>query len=260
LNIERYFERIGITNEFSLTNDSLFTLHKQHIFHVPFENLDIHLNRPLSLNVQDLFYKIVLKNQGGFCYELNFLFSGLLIQLGFKAKIIECRIFDNNGNPGPRFDHMAIIVSTDKDWLVDVGFGDLFITPLEIMEENIQFDNRNYFRIRKKGAGDYILSMSADNNTYLDKYIFTTKACSISDFFEICKDKQINPQSYFVKNLVCTKPTDKGRITIFNKKLIIKNEGKVREGLILNTKKLNRHLRKYFGIQFLIPESNVEYT
>jgi arylamine N-acetyltransferase len=42
---------------------------------VPFENLDIHLGQPISLEPSDLFQKVVSGERGGYCFELN----GLLV-------------------------------------------------------------------------------------------------------------------------------------------------------------------------------------
>ncbi len=41
---------------------------------VPFENLDIPLERPIVLDEELLFDKIVNRRRGGFCYKLNGLF------------------------------------------------------------------------------------------------------------------------------------------------------------------------------------------
>jgi N-hydroxyarylamine O-acetyltransferase len=55
---------------------------------VPFENLSIHAGEPIVLDEAALFGKIVDAKRGGFCYECNGLFAGLLGELGFEVTIL----------------------------------------------------------------------------------------------------------------------------------------------------------------------------
>lgn len=66
--------------------ETLRALHRAHVLTVPFENLDIHRRRPISLDLSDLFRKIVLSRRGGYCFELNGFFALLLEQLGFASR------------------------------------------------------------------------------------------------------------------------------------------------------------------------------
>ena len=38
---------------------------------VPFENIDVQNGKPISVDIDALFNKIVHDKRGGFCYELN---------------------------------------------------------------------------------------------------------------------------------------------------------------------------------------------
>jgi N-hydroxyarylamine O-acetyltransferase len=219
MNVTQYLNRIAFEHTPTVDTDTLTRLHRQHVFQVPFENLDVHYKRRFTLDTAAVYDKIVDQRRGGFCYELNSLFLALLQHLGFQGRMISASIFDDTGTPGPRFDHMAIVAEADTDYLLDVGFGDLFVTPLEIASGQVQHDGRNYFRIEPHHDG-YLLAMSPDGNTFQPKYTFSLQAYHISDFEPSCYDKQINPASYFVRNIVCTRPTDAGRITLFNDRLI----------------------------------------
>ncbi|MBA2519650.1 MAG: arylamine N-acetyltransferase, partial [Chloroflexia bacterium] len=67
---------------------TLAGLHLAHLRAVPFENLDIARGQPISLQIADLFDKIVRRRRGGFCYELNGLFAALLRQLAFQVTLL----------------------------------------------------------------------------------------------------------------------------------------------------------------------------
>lgn len=83
--IKAYLNRIGYEGAVNPSSDTLRALHLAHVLTVPFENLDIHLGRSISIEPEALFRKIVLARRGGYCFELNGLFALLLEQLGFSV-------------------------------------------------------------------------------------------------------------------------------------------------------------------------------
>lgn len=243
----RYLSRIGFDGILSRTDKILATLHRQHLHHIPFENLDIHYKRPFDLNLRNVYQKVVNNIRGGFCYELNLLFDWLLNEAGFSSRIIASRIFDGQDNPGPPFDHMCVYVETEKEFLVDVGFGDLFLTPLEI-RSGVQCDGRNFFRVEHLSKREYLLSMSKDGMDFTRRYTFSLKKVKAESFDRICQKKQASPDSFFVKNIICTRPTETGRVTIFNNRLIEKQGGSRTERPIENDDELRMYLWRKFGI------------
>jgi N-hydroxyarylamine O-acetyltransferase len=248
MNIEAYLDRIGYKGKREASLAVLRSLHAQHILSVPFENLDIHYGREITLEVSSIYRKVVEKRRGGFCYELNLLFHGLLRELGFESRIIAARIFDSQGLPGPAFDHMCLLVELEQLWLVDVGFGDLFLQPVALQENAIQTDGRNYFKVEKMAFDGYVLLMSSGNADFCRKYTFSTQARIVSDFASLCQDKQTNPDSYFVRNKVRTRPTRTGRVTLFNQKLILKAGEQKLESFLEDEEQFTEVLRKHFDL------------
>lgn len=248
MNIENYLNRINYFDLINTDSHTLIKLHQHHIYSVPFENVDVYYKRLFTIDVESVFNKVVECNRGGFCYELNLLFGQLLKNLGFPARIISARIFDEFGTEGPEFDHMAIYVYAEKPFLADVGYGDLFIRPLEITEGD-QFDGFSYFKLEQRSEEEYVLYKSDDGISYKLKYSFHTGPVSVDSFEKISLDKQVNPNSYFVKNLVCTKATKEGRITILNNRLIEKKNNVKIEVNIENDDHLRSMLQLNFGIR-----------
>ena len=72
--------------------ETLRGLHKKHLLSVSFENLDIHLGRPIILKEDAFYEKIIKHHRGGFCYELNGSFAALLTRLGFKVTMLSARV------------------------------------------------------------------------------------------------------------------------------------------------------------------------
>lgn len=245
---EKYLERINYTGRLAIDEETLIRLHEHHVFQVPFENLDIHYKKIFDLHHENIFNKVVLHRRGGFCYELNSLFNQLLCEIGFRSTMVSSRVFDDAGNPGPEYDHLSLVVELDKKkYLADVGFGDLFIRPIEI-REGIQSDGRNFFSIEQFNHDDLMVSMSPDGISFSRKYTFNLREVPIEKFYAPCLDKQTNPDSYFVRNTICTKPTPSGRITLFNDKLIERQDSERIEKVINGDEALRTELFRQFGI------------
>src|ERR1051326_4663048 len=103
--VAEYLERIGYDGPLDAGVDTLRRLHHAHLLAVPFENLDIHGGRPIVLERDALFDKIVRRRRGGFCYELNGLFAWLLANLGFRVTLLSAGVARERGGFGPGVAH-----------------------------------------------------------------------------------------------------------------------------------------------------------
>ena len=94
----RYLERIGLTEAPAPTLETLDRLILAQLRHVPFENLDVYdADAEVSLAIEDLFDKIVVRRRGGYCFELNALFMSLLKEIGFDCYPVMVRVVWNGG-------------------------------------------------------------------------------------------------------------------------------------------------------------------
>jgi N-hydroxyarylamine O-acetyltransferase len=247
MDVSKYLKRIKFDGAINVDRATLEALHHCHVSHVPFENLDIYFRKVFDLKIENIYKKVVANNRGGFCYELNLLFNELLCSLGFQSRIIEARIITDKGELGPRFDHMSVLVEADKSYIADVGFGDLFLRPLEIVD-GVQSDGRNLFKMDQLDEFRYLLSMAKDDRSFEKKYVFDLRPAFIEDFYAICLDKQTSNESYFVKNLICTRPTDTGRVTFFNQSMIERRGDERIVTRISNDRELVTKLEEHFAI------------
>ncbi|MDF3932790.1 arylamine N-acetyltransferase family protein, partial [Pseudomonas citronellolis] len=62
------------------------------LHHLPFENLDVLLDRPILIEPDAVFAKIVEGHRGGYCFELNSLFARLLVSLGYRLELLVARV------------------------------------------------------------------------------------------------------------------------------------------------------------------------
>jgi N-hydroxyarylamine O-acetyltransferase len=243
-----YLKRIDYRKSTNAALEVLTELQKNHLLHVPFENLDIHYGRPIILDNGRFFEKIVLRKRGGFCYELNGLFHALLIQLGFNAKIISARVHTTDNNYSPEYDHLAVVVTLNgRKYLCDVGFGEFAFMPLEIKPGKIQEDRRGNFVIDDYEEGYYRVS-KIEGSAVLPEYIFTLAEKSLHEFEAMCYYHQSSPASHFKQQKLITKPTENGRITLTGSYLKITEGGQLQKEEMLDEAGFKGCLSLYFDI------------
>ena len=229
INIDAYLRRIGLDRAAVSTDiDSLRLLQRSHLLAVPFENLDIHWKRPIVLDVNRFYEKIVEQRRGGFCYELNGLFRELLQELGFETRLISARVF-NGKLHGPEFDHAAIIVTTrDCEYLADVGYGDFTAEPLRFALDEVQTDAAGTFIIRRY-ENEYFEVARKVEGAWRSEYIFADIPRELSEFAEMCEFQQYSLDSHFTKGRLCSIMTENGRRTLTDAKFIVTSKGEKTE-------------------------------
>ena len=138
----QYLDRIGCKFKEEISLEYLNELQSSHQLSVPFENLDVFTGRKKKLTEDSLYEQIVIERRGGWCHELNGLFSILLTKLGFNVKIVSCFHFDRDKNAfnTTAGDHMALVVTIDRNqYLVDVGYGctNQHFMPLKMCTDSV---------------------------------------------------------------------------------------------------------------------------
>ncbi|MEO8574088.1 MAG: arylamine N-acetyltransferase [Pyrinomonadaceae bacterium] len=224
-----YLLRIGVAcTELHPNIETLRRLQRAHLTAVPFENLDIHWKRPIALDEEKFFEKIVSSRRGGFCYELNGLFNVLLRSIGFETRLISARVF-NGKEFGPEFDHAAMIVTIGGvEYLADVGFGSFSAEPLQFVLDVEQSDPAGIFVIRKYDS-EYFKVAKQNNGLWVSEYIFQDIARELFEFEEICDFQQYSPDSHFKKGKLCSIMTETGRKTLSEKSFITTENGQRNE-------------------------------
>lgn len=220
--VGQYLDRLGLGVDWSGPADlaGLRLLHRRHLECVPFENLSIHLGEPIVLDEVELVAKIVVRRRGGFCYELNGGFAWLLRNLGYRVERLEAGVFNAEGLPGPHFDHMVLLVSLEKSWLVDVGFGDNFVLPVPLSVDLDHVDPGGVFRLSSFDVG--ALDLWRDGKP---QYRLALRPYPLAAFEEMARFHQTSLESHFTHNTVCSMMTPLGRATIRGRTLIVTSVG-----------------------------------
>jgi N-hydroxyarylamine O-acetyltransferase len=254
MDLDAYLQRIGYRDTREPTVDTLVQLHRAHMCSVPFENLDIHLGRPIVLSLPAVFDKVVRLRRGGFCYELNSLFAWCLQELGFRVDMLSSRVF-KDAVPGPEFDHMLVLVHDEEPWIADVGFGDSFLEPIAFGRGEQAQRGRSY---RLDGHGDeWIFHRRLPGSDWQPEYAFTLQPRKLEEFEAMCHYHQTSPASPFTRKSVCTLATSSGRVTLSNRRLIVTRDGQREERDVASADEYRALLHEQFGID-LGHEADIE--
>jgi N-hydroxyarylamine O-acetyltransferase len=249
MNIDAYLERINYNGSREVNAETLRALQVAHLMSVPFENLSIHAGEPIVLNEDALYKKIVDQRRGGFCYECNGLFAGLLRALGFDVAMLGAGVARATGGFGPIFDHMALMVTLNERWLVDVGFGESFLEPLLLDTRADQPQGTRSFRLLEQDD-HLVLQRRNDGEDWQAQYRFTLQPYTFPDYEEMCHFHQTSPDSHFTKNLICSRATADGRITLSDMRFITTSgPQRLRDEQTLSSREeYERVLREQFGV------------
>lgn len=248
MNINAYLERINYHGPLAPTAETLRGLQESHLLTVPFENLSIHMDEPIVLDDELLFDKVVNRRRGGFCYELNGLFSTLLRGLGYNVVMLAAKVARDREEYTPDFAHMTLLVSLEERWLVEVGFGATFRQPLLLDEPNEQMQAGASYRIVPDGRF-YTLFERKIGGEREAQYRFTLHPYEYADFAEMCHFQQYSPESHFRRGRVCSRITPDGRITLSELNFITSWLDGRREELVLNNEnEFHQLLQAQFGI------------
>jgi N-hydroxyarylamine O-acetyltransferase len=227
-----YLARIGLDDRDPAahppTLGTLRTVVDAHVTTVPFENLSIvghphgaYAGEGVSLSLPALHEKLVARRRGGFCFELNGLFTRLLADLGFDADRCDARIGgDADGLGRPPANHHTVVVHLDdgRDHLADVGTGTPQVrVPVPLDGSVIEDDAGVAWRVDPSDAAlsEYALRRrdpGADGWTL--RYRFRTEPRRLSYFAATCEFLANEPDGTFTRGPIVRRSTPDGWVAL----------------------------------------------
>ncbi|ESP91048.1 arylamine N-acetyltransferase family protein [Pseudoalteromonas luteoviolacea] len=246
--LAKYFNRINLKTDAIVDIDSLFHIHQlQHEF-IPFENLDIIDGKSIDLSNEHVFKKLVDKQRGGYCYELNGLLYQVLKTIGFEVTQALGRVHLSDKPTGRG--HLVNLVSIDdQQWVVDAGFGaNTPRKPLPLIFDQ-EFDtDKQVFRFVKDTTFGVMLQSKIEDgwqNLYsLDMSYVCEGDIEYGNHFA-----STGSSSLFTSNIVMVKRTKYGKNILFNNRLKIDTQDETIETILDSEQLFNQALKEHFGIK-----------
>jgi N-hydroxyarylamine O-acetyltransferase len=263
--LESYLARIGLKDRPAADAEGLAIVQRAHRLTIPFENLDIALDREIAVDSVSVFAKLVSSKRGGYCFEHGRLFLDALEALGFEARPLLARVWLGQPKAVPAQTHTLALVTIDgQDWIADAGFGGSYTPPLPLAEgEEVEAPDGALFRLARDPEFGWMLSrnghpaMTDGRSTgegWQDQYSFTLAPVFPSDLalgnFWVSR----SPDSRFVQGIIVSVPLPHGFATLTGRLYRRHSKEQSTEGEITDPRVYRMRLSLMFGIDFTVEE------
>lgn len=164
--LDAYLARIALPARPTLDALGLERLQRAHRLAIPFENLDVILGRPIAIDSDAVFAKLVTAKRGGFCFEHNRLFLDALTALGFAARPLLARVWLGATEVPPLTHTLALVTIDGQGWIADPGFGGSYSPPMPLVEDmEMEALDGARFRLTRDELHGWLLAREGDEST-----------------------------------------------------------------------------------------------
>lgn len=256
-NLNQLFRvRIGFPDKEDITFDKLDLVLEKTAKTIPFENLCIIKKNFKEITKDQVINKILKRNEGGLCYELNTILYYFLKENGFNVELFRAIVYNvesRSWSKTGRTHVFNLLMHNGQQYVVDTGFGtNLALKPVPL-NGNIASSSNGDFRVRKDASehGDFLFQMKLKHRDedWVNGYIFDSTR-PLKDVTELNEVQQLiaeSPFSAFNKGALVTKLTDNGNIILTGKNLTQRVNGKEIKEEIDHVKFIE-HANKHFGL------------
>lgn len=250
MKLAAYLDRIGLSGAVRPDLETLKRVHLAHQITVPFENLDVQLRRPVSLDPLASLEKIVGRRRGGWCYEMNGVMGWALEQMGFNVQRISAGVMRETLGDAPLGNHLCLLVTLDVPHLVDVGFGGSLAEPMPLRIHQRQ-DHPYQVALVETADGYWRFSEAAHGDPV--SFDFKTAPADEALFGRVSKDLWSNPSSSFVQNLVVQRRSIDTHTTLRGRVLTRMDSAHKKKRMLHSAEEFTTVLREQFALD--LPEA-----
>ncbi len=254
IDLDAYFARTGYAGPRTPSLATLNGIVAAHAQTIPFENLDVLLDRGIDLAPAAVERKLVRSRRGGYCFEQNSLLLHVLEALGFAVKPISARVrLQRPRDFTPPRTHLFLRVEIDgASWLADVGIGSLSLTSaIRLQADAEQATAHEPRRIVREGTRLFHQARLGDE--WVDVCEFTLEEMPPIDRELANWFTSTHPQSHFRSRLVAARAAPNGRrLAVLNHEFTIRQaaDGEAQKRTIESPDELLAILAEHFGLHF----------
>ena len=264
--VRKYLEVLGLDVESVLAaprdKSLLDELVDAHQTHVPFQTISINMKEEQpSLDMDDLYEKIVVNEWGGFCFELNKLFEELLRSLGFDVRPIFSRSVRGRDVRMP-INHRAMLVTIDGlPMYADVGFGGPTPSGALVLEDGVEqsFESGEFIpvsvgdghwrvdRITRGSRDSFDDAVAPKTQTEIELYEYPVEDID----FELLNKALSSPGSLFRDTAIVNLRTPDGHRSLRDSTLTLRKNCE-KQIVELTESEFPGALSEYFGLREII--------
>jgi N-hydroxyarylamine O-acetyltransferase len=210
MKLDDYLERIDYRGPVALDRACLTAIHRHHLAAIPYEDLDVQLGRPLDLDPERSFEKLVERRRGGWCYEMNGLLCWALQQIGFTVTRMVGGVNRATRGDEAMGNHLVLCVSLETPLLADVGLGDGIVEPTRIEEGRFTQAGREFGLERLE---DELWRFHNREGAFPASFDFAREP-NEDQLAQTCRNLQQDADSLFRQNVICMQPDELGEMKI----------------------------------------------
>lgn len=154
--LSAYLRRLSLDTAPPGNAEGLAHVQAAHRQAIGFENLDVRLGRPIRIDPEAVFDKLVTRGRGGYCFEQNRLFGDMLHALGMPNRPLLARVWLGvaGTDVAPPRSHVLLLVDLGGEpWIADAGFGGSYVPPLPLVDgATARTSDGAMHRLRRVGA------------------------------------------------------------------------------------------------------------
>ncbi len=234
LNLKAQAPSLSFLNEIISAHQRLISFNNLAVFFRPGEIL--------NLDIGHLFDKVILRQEGGYCFENNKVLFFLLQNLGFEVQPKSARVIYDKTGDVPRTHRTTIVTINGERYLSDVGFGRDMPThavPVGVEQKKghqvITKNGQYYHQVRKE---DVVINL----------YSFDDGFYNESDFAVANYYTNTHPDSKFVKELIVLR-RDGDLIEFINGRSFSRIKNEEREDVEIKSQEEFQFYLEKFGIK-----------
>jgi N-hydroxyarylamine O-acetyltransferase len=250
LDLSAYLRRIRFHGSVRPDLATLGAIHRAHQYVIPFENIDVQLRRPVGLDLEANYDKIVCRRRGGWCYELNGVMEWALKEIGFEVMRISAGVMRAQAGDAQLGNHLCLLVYLDQPYLIDVGCGGSLAQPLPLRASERE-DSPYHLGLSELGDGYWRFAEIAHGDPF--SFDFRVAAADEALFARKCQFLQTDPASSFVQNLVVQRRTADTHLSLRGRVLAAIHATRVDKRLLKSADELVATLRDSFDLD--VPEA-----
>jgi N-hydroxyarylamine O-acetyltransferase len=248
-----YFRRIRWTGATAPVFATLKGLLHAHTSHIPFENLDVLLHRPVRLDLDSIQAKLVGANRGGYCFEHASLFAAVLEALGFEPKRHAGRVVLFTPPAEAPRTHMFLTVPVGgATYIIDPGFGAFASqAPVPLADGPARQTHCRQTHWMTREGGLWALHVPRDGVSATG-WVTTLETEYPIDFEVANHFTATHPDSPFTNTIMLSGPTPHGRVNVMNRDVTIRRGTETTKMRLRDRSALRALLADHFG--FDLPE------
>jgi N-hydroxyarylamine O-acetyltransferase len=247
LELSAYLHRIRFEGSVRPDFATLTAIHRAHQYAIPFENLDVQLRRPVVMDLEANYDKIVCRRRGGWCYEMNGVMGWALKEIGFEAMRIGAGVMRVRAGDAQLGNHLCLLVRLDQPYLVDVGFGGSLAEPLPLKASERE-DHPYRVGLSELGEGYWRFAETARGDG--DPFSFDFRVAPADEMLlaRKCRFLQTDPASPFIQNLVVQRRTADTHLSLRGRVLATIHATRIDKKLLGSADELVATLRDKFDL------------